>query len=255
MYSIAPGSSWVAWPKVSPQARVRLFCLPYAGGGTAVFYKWPAYLPAEIEVCPIRLPGREGRRNEVAYTELPPLVEALAEVVRAHCDIPFALFGHSMGALVAFELARELRRQNGPGPVHLFVAAHRAPHLPDRDPPVHYLPELQLLEALRHLDGTPEVLLQNVEMRMLFLPVLRADFAVCENYRYAPEPPLECSMSAFGSAKDWKVPLTQLAAWRGHTRGPFALRIMPGNHFFVHTERVRLLQAISQDLAEVMQRG
>jgi medium-chain acyl-[acyl-carrier-protein] hydrolase len=217
-----------------------------------VFYKWSESLPWDVEVCPIQLPGRETRLEEPPFTRLFPLVQALTQAIRVYLDKPFVFFGHSMGARVGFELARELRRQNDPGPVHLFVSASRAPQIPDPDPPIHHLPEAEFVKELRRLDGTPEEVLQNAELVQLFLPLLRADLAMDETYIYTIEEPLDCPISAFGGLEDNKVGRDDLAAWRDQTRGIFTLRMFPGDHFFLRSARISLLQAVTQDLMQVL---
>src|SRR5205814_4666171 len=184
--------SWIQYYQSKPQACLRLFCFPYAGGGASIFRTWSENLPPEIEACPIQLPGRESRLLEAPFSQLFSLIEPVAQALLPYLDMPCAFFGHSMGALVSFELARYLRRQHGLSPVHLFVSGRRAPQLSDPDPPIHPLPEAEFLEELRSLKGTPEEVLQNTELLQLLLPLLRADFAVCETYAYAPETPLLC---------------------------------------------------------------
>ena len=225
-----------------------MFCFPYAGTGAAIFRVWPDGLPADVEVCPVQFPGRGTRLKETPFTRLSPLVEALAEALFPLLDKPFALFGHSMGALVGFELARRLRRQSGVRPVRLFVSAARAPQLPPRDRPIHALPEREFIAELRRLSGTPGELLEDVEFMRIMLPVLRADFAVCETYVHSTEAPLDCSISTFGGLQDQRVSRRDLEAWRDQTSASFSLRMFSGDHFFLNTTQPLLLQALSQDL-------
>jgi medium-chain acyl-[acyl-carrier-protein] hydrolase len=179
-----------------------------------------------------------------------PLIEALTDGVQPYLTMPFAFFGHSMGGLISFELARQLRRQQIATPVHLLVSAHRAPQLPDSDPPIHQLPDAEFMEELHRFNGTPRDVLENAELMHLFLPVLRADFAVCETYIYTPEEPLACPISVFGGLRDGKVSQSQLEAWREQTRGSFKLRMFAGDHFYLHALQESLLRAISQELAQ-----
>ncbi|MBI1790829.1 MAG: thioesterase [Acidobacteria bacterium] len=233
--------------------RIRLFCFPFAGGGASVFRHWAADLPADFEVCAVTLPGREDRWWEAPYRHLAPLVEAVAGAFGSYLDAPFAFFGHSMGALIAFELARQLRRSYQAVPIHLFVSAARAPHQPDYEQPIHHLPEPLFLKKLRRYQGVPGEIWENPEFMKLVLPAIRADFALCETYAYSPEYPLDCPISAFGGDRDRKVSRRDVAAWRHETQGPFRLRILPGNHFFLHDARKPLLQAIVQDLSPAFQ--
>jgi medium-chain acyl-[acyl-carrier-protein] hydrolase len=241
---------WVLFPERRARAQVRLFCLPYAGSGASPFRAWAGALPSGIELCPIQLPGREERLAERPFERLAPLVEALADAVYSHLDRPFALFGHSMGALLAFELARSLRRPGAGQPLrHLFVSAYRAPHLPDPDPPLHRVHGSAFWDELRRLNGTPKEVLDNDDLKRLVEPTLRADFAVHETYVHAAGEPLTCPLSAFGGFDDLEVSRDMLEEWRRHTRGSFRLRMLPGDHFFIHPSRDGLLEAIAGDLA------
>lgn len=245
-------SAWTKGINAVPRARLRLFGLPYAGGGTSIFHGWSAGLPPEIQFCPIQLPGREERLMEPPFVRLDPLVQTLTDILGPHLGRPFALFGYSMGALVSFELARELRRQSLPGPRCLYVAAHRAPQLPDPDPPIHHLPDPEFLSELRRLNGTPEAVLQHPELRALLLPSLRADFALCETYVHTWEPPLECTIVAFGGLLDHRASRTELERWRSQTVGSFSLRMLPGDHFFLRNARLLLLQILSEHLRTLL---
>jgi medium-chain acyl-[acyl-carrier-protein] hydrolase len=240
--------SWIAFRKPNPQARLRLFCFPYAGTGASIFRTWSDGLPADVEVCPVQLPGRGTRLTETPFTQLTPLVQALAEALVPLVDKPFAFFGHSLGALVGFELARQLRRQSGVQPVRLFVSADRAPQIPHRDRPIHALPEREFLAQLRRLNGIPGKVLEEMDLMRIMLPVLRADFGVYETYVYSNEPPLNCPISIFGGLQDHRVSRGDLEAWRDQTSVSFSLRMFPGDHFFLNTTQPLLLQVLSQEL-------
>jgi medium-chain acyl-[acyl-carrier-protein] hydrolase len=244
--------AWVRCPAPNPRARLRLFCFPYAGGGASLFYSWTTAFGSDIELNPVQLPGRENRLLDSTFIRLAPLVETLAQVLAPCLDRPAAFFGHSMGALIGFELARQLRTLGNRDPVFLIVSGHRAPHLPDRRPPIHHLPDPRFLEEVRRLNGTPEEILQNAELRELLLPVLRADFTVCETYRYHAGRPLDCPIYALGGQQDPGVNPDELAAWQSHTRGTFNLHMLPGNHFFLHSAQPLLLKAINQTLRGAM---
>jgi medium-chain acyl-[acyl-carrier-protein] hydrolase len=245
---MATTNDWVTHPRPNPQARLRLFCFPYAGGAASIFYPWPDDLPLDVAICPIQLPGRENRLGEPLFTRLSPLMQVLAQAIRPHLDLPFAFFGHSMGAIISFELARQLRKQGDPGPVQLFVSGNQAPQIACRDSPIHQLPEAEFIEEIRKFSGIPEAVLQNTEFLQLFLPILRADFAIHDTYTYTADETLACPISAFGGLQDKEVSRDDLAAWRDQTRSTFRLRMLPGDHFFLHSARTPLLQAISQDL-------
>jgi medium-chain acyl-[acyl-carrier-protein] hydrolase len=185
---------------------------------------------------------------EPPFTQLSPLIQALAQALFPLLDKPFAFFGHSLGALMSFELARQLRRQYGVQPVRLFVSAGRAPQLPHRGLPVHTLPDGDFLAELRRLNGTPRAVLEHEELMQIALPVLRADFAVYETYVYSTELPLNCPISTCGGLRDRTVSQSDLEAWREQTRGSFSLQMFPGDHFFLHTTQPLLLRVLSQEL-------
>lgn len=240
--------SWIIRFKSNPKARVRLFCFPYAGGGASAFSSWSESLPESVEVCCFNLPGRGSRLREPPIQRLEIMVQKMGQALVPYFDKPCAFFGHSMGALLCFELARLLRREQCPQPLHLFVSSRWAPQIPDPHPPLHNLPEAELVGELRRLNGTPVEILEHAELMELVLPVLRADFTVIETYRYAPEPPLTCPITAFGGLQDIEVGREHLAAWREQTAASFVLRLLPGDHFYLHRAHQPLLHLLAQEL-------
>jgi len=239
---------WVVRYRQNGQVRLRLFCFPYAGGGASIFRPWPDALPSEVEICGIQLPGREYRLSEgPAYTRLAPLVQALAGAIYPYLDRPFAFYGHSMGALVSFELARQLRRTYDRHPVCMYLAAFRAPQLPNPNVKIYHLPS-EVFKVVLRADGVPERLLQNEELMQVMLPTLRADFELCDTYEYREEPPLDCPFLVFGGLEDVRVSAADLEAWTIHSSATCCLSMLPGSHFFLHTAQDLLLTAISQDL-------
>lgn len=238
---------WIVRARPNPRARLRLFCLPYAGGGASTYRGWPAHLPADIEVIAVQLPGREERLREPAFTRAPELCQRLVAVLAPYLDRPFALFGHSMGGLVAFELTRQLRAE-GRLPVRLLVSAHCGPRKAYCLPPVSTMSDRDLLGMLRRMGGTRDEVLDDGDVMKLMLPLLRADLSICESYRYAAAEPLACPISAFGGILDEYVRRADVLAWAAETRGGFQARMFPGGHFFLDDARPRLLQAIADDL-------
>ena len=205
-------------------------------------------MPRSVEICAVQLPGRGSRMHEPPFTAISTLVTALAQALASYVDIPMAFFGHSMGGIIAFELARYLRRKRNLGVVHLFVSGSRAPQVEIEEPRTYDLPKPEFLETLRTLNGTPKEVLDHPELLELMMPLLRADFAVCETYDYSPEPPLDCPITAFGGMKDSEVTREHLEAWRDQTTSSFSLRMLPGDHFFINTEQAMLLKLLSQEL-------
>lgn len=241
------------WVQRPPESRdgsgLRLFCFPYAGGSPAIFRTWPGRLSGEIDVCPVQLPGRGSRFRETPFQRLNDLIPAVADGLEPLLDRPYAFFGHSMGALVAFELARELRRRGRPGPVALLLSAHEAPHRPSPLPPFGHLPDTEFIDEMgRRYKGIPDEVLEEPELLELLMPVLRADINVLESYSYHPQSPLDCTLSCFGGSDDPHLTLEDLEAWRDHSRGEHHLRVLNGNHFFLETAQSDLLRAISEDL-------
>lgn len=241
---------WIQFYQPKPQANLRLFCFPYAGGGAQIFSTWSKELPNQIEVCPVELPGRGRRWQETPFMELPPLVETIANAIAPLLNRPYAFFGHSIGALIAFELARFFRQKNASEPVYLFVSSRRAPQLQDPDPPSHTLPDDELIRKLNWLKGTPQNALNDPELMQLWLPVLRADLAVGETYTYISQKPLSCPIIALGGRQDPAIRRGGLRQWREQTTGTFSKHLFRGNHFFLHSAQPRLLKLLARTHAK-----
>lgn len=247
MAAIDSAKAWFGRVAPNPGATVRLFCFPYAGGNATFFRRWGAALPF-AEVYAAQLPGHGSRLAEPPFKDLAELVEAAAEALGPHLDKPFAFFGHSMGAMISFELARLLRGGRGVEPLHLFVSGRRAPQLPSTSPPTHDLPEPEFVEELRRLDGTPREVLEHPELMELMIPILRADFSVCQTYRYEDGPPLGCPITAFGGTEDEDANREHLQPWARQTTSDFTLRMFPGGHFFIHAALPQMLETIGRQL-------
>lgn len=237
----------VRWRPAAPDA-LSLLCLPHAGGGAVAYRSWAAALGPEVEVVCVRLPGRESRLREDPYTAVDDLVPALVEGLEPWLHGRHAWFGHSMGALLAFEACRELRRRRMPSPERLFVSARQAPHLPSRETAVHDAPDTALLAHLDALNGTSGELLHSNRAVSVLMPMLRADFAVSETYHWAPEPPLDCPVSVYGGADDPVVNDEELQAWQRHTTADCTVRTFPGAHFYLHEDFAPVASAIGADL-------
>ena len=249
MRTSAASDRWLAYRRPRPGARVRLFCFPHAGGGASLFHGWADRLPPAVEVCPVQFPGRETRFGETPFTRLGPLVCALVEALLPHLDRPFAFFGHSLGALLGFELARRLRRERRLEPVRLFASACAAPQGWGGGSALHALPDAAFRKELRRLGGTPPAVLDNEELMAILLPALRADFALCETYAYTEDEPLSCPITALGGLRDRIVSPARLGAWRRQTTGEFRLQMLPGDHFFPQTDPESLLAVLGRELA------
>jgi surfactin synthase thioesterase subunit/glycosyltransferase involved in cell wall biosynthesis len=218
---------------------LRLFCFPHAGGGAAAFNGWAQKMPSSIAVVPLRTPHR---RNMLE------LVSALYDAIHPHLDEPFAFFGHSMGAVVAFELARFLRRRDQPLPRVLIASGARAPqfrrgHVPPREPS-----DAEFVAELRRLEGTPKEVLDDPELLRMILPALRNDAAIYRNYIYTDEAPLDCPLFAYGGVEDPNVRREHLDGWAEQTSAAFVLRVFRGGHFYLQTNREEFLLALGEDL-------
>jgi surfactin synthase thioesterase subunit len=244
------GNRWVL-RHTAPQAIVRLFCFPYAGAGASAFRSWAALLPPWVELSAVQLPGRENRVGEPPRRRLTDLVREACEALAPLLDPPYAFFGHSLGALVAFELCRAFRRAGWPLPDLLFVSAHAAPQLAYLRRLLSHLPDPELLHELRRYDGTPEAVFENAELVKLLLPVVRADFELLDTYSYAAEPPFEFPICAFAALDDPEVRFPDVEAWRKQTTSGFAMRQYLGGHLFLQQAAADVVDAICTELEPV----
>ena len=249
-----PTTPWLNVFQHNPEASLRLFCFPYAGGAAYIFRDWADQLPADVEICPVQLPGRGARMREASFIRVPALVTALCQELLPYLDKPFAFFGHSLGALISFELARKLSHDYQLEPLHLFVSGRGAPQLEDTRPDTHNLPEDEFVKELRRLNGTPAEVLDQPELLQLIIPTLRADFELCETYEHLTSAPLKCAITALGGLYDEDVPRERLEPWREHTSASFSLKMLPGDHFFLHSSESMLLQILALELKVVLSR-
>jgi len=248
MMPTATKDLWIQRPRPRPGARLRLLLLAHAGGGASAYRGWADAFPEEVEVCPVQLPGRENRLREQPHERIGPLVGDLARALEPWRDLPYALFGHSTGALIGFELARHAERAGAPGPVHLFASGRRAPDVPSRQRDLHALPDGEMIADLKELGGMPQALLDHPELMQLLLPLLRADLALTETYTPTPGATISAPITAYTGAADGKVAEEDARGWERHTTAGFALRTFPGDHFYLFAERDRVIQSLTADL-------
>jgi medium-chain acyl-[acyl-carrier-protein] hydrolase len=205
-------------------------------------------LPREIELCAVQFPGREGRLGEPPLTRWEDVIESIGRALAPWMVDPFILFGHSLGALVAYEIARRACSDRSRTLVHLFVSACRAPHLPFEGSLIHDLPRSAFVTALSGMGGTPLEVLQCPELLEQFLPALRADFKLWESYTYQSSPPLTAPISIYGGSEDPLVTVPTLQAWRCHTSFTFRHAMFHGGHFFLKEQRAAVLTELALDL-------
>jgi surfactin synthase thioesterase subunit len=228
---------------------MRLLCFPYAGGSAIVYRDWPQHLPSSVEVVPVELPGRGTRSKEPLFDDLCQIIDGMIEEMSSLVDLPFAFFGHSMGAAIAFEMARRLRNDGLREPGHLFMSGRRAPQ---RDASTtHDLPHDEFIGMLRKLGGTPQEVLADAELMELMIPILRADFRASQSHKFLAGKPLGCAITAFGGLQDTEVRREDLLAWKEQTTSKFAMHMLPGDHFFLNTARIKLLGLIARASLEM----
>lgn len=227
---------------------MRLICLPHAGGSASFYLPVSRALAPALDVLAIQYPGRQDRRRELSIDHVPSLAREVCTALGDTADRPLALFGHSMGASVAFELARILEHERGVRPVRLFASGRRAPSV-FREESVHLRDDEGLLEEVRMLSGTDLSILGDEEMLRSVLPALRSDYRAAETYRYQPGPPLSCPITVFAGDADPKASLDEARRWREHTTGSFDFRVFSGGHFFLTRYQAQLLEIISAQLS------
>jgi medium-chain acyl-[acyl-carrier-protein] hydrolase len=242
------GTRWLRWATERPGSGLRLFCFPHAGSGPALFMGWAGGLGPDVTVAGVCLPGREHRINEPRIRRMAPLAEALAEELGPDLRQPYAFFGHSLGALIAFATCHHLEAI-GHGPVHLFVSGAAAPHDPRVRTPVHTLDDSALMTHARAFGGLPPAVMAHPDLLRLVLPTLRDDFELAETYRPQPGVAVRADLTALGGAHDPSVPAAALRCWRDRTSGRFGVIEMPGGHFYLIEHERSVLRMIQHRLA------
>ena len=241
---------WFLRARAAAKPKFRLFCFPNAGSGPSVFREWAERLRPDVEVVGVQLPGREGRFRDRPYTDLSALVQDLTSALQAELNLPFAFFGHSLGAFLAFEIAHAVRELTGRDPVYFFASACRAPDSVSILPEIRQLADKEFVSALNTLfgEGIPKAILEDHDFLTAILPAIRADVRLFEQYSYIARPPLNCSLSAFGGRLDKAVRVSQLEEWRMHTTGSFDCHLFEAEHFYLQSERDALTDSIRSRL-------
>jgi surfactin synthase thioesterase subunit len=235
----------------NPSRRVRLFCFPYAGGSAASFAGWQAKVDGTIDVCALQLPGRASRFGDAPYRSMPELVRGIAKIVLGQDDLPFAFFGHSLGALIAFEVASYCHVHGLPTPKRLFVSGCDAPQARRRLRELHLCSDAELIAALEDFSGTPPEVLRDRDLMAVLLPTLRADFFLAETYQYQARPPLNIPISVLAGRLDKYAASDVAKEWRRETTHACDVRWFAGGHFFINQERAAILEYLSSELSEL----
>jgi medium-chain acyl-[acyl-carrier-protein] hydrolase len=243
---------WFNSPQTGQPPRLRLFCFPYAGGSALIYRGWENYLPAGVSVWSAQLPGRGSRYKEPPYVSMPAVVSAVTQVIEPFLDLPFAFFGHSMGAMMSFEMAHAVSEKFHKQPKHVFVSGSGAPHLPRTTTNIHDLPDDKFITRLKELNGTPPEVFENPELLLMMMRTLRADFEIAETYSLFSGPPLDCPITAFGGQDDSQVAKENLEVWKIQTSNSFNSWILPGDHFFLHTSESIVLRILSQHIRTIL---
>ena len=238
-----------------PACRMRLYCFCYAGGNALTFLNWQSHIAPGIEICAVQLPGRGARFNETPFRDMGALVAALVQVLAVQPAMPFAFFGHSLGGLLAFEVARSMRNAGHRLPLRMFVSGCSAPRY--RSPPkrVHHLDDAAFLDVLSQYNGTPPDILAHRELMALLLPTIRADFALVDNYAYRVDELLAIPMTVLAGKSDHIDSAQQVDGWREETRAQARIAWFDGDHFFIHSDQRAVLDCIAADLAPLIDAG
>jgi medium-chain acyl-[acyl-carrier-protein] hydrolase len=250
MYS--QDNSWFVHQTNKADIKLRLFCFHHSGGTASFFREWSQFLPPEVELIAVQLPGREARNSHTFITDVSIIAKQITDNFHRYQTIPFVFFGHSLGSLIAFEVAHELRRYYLKSPKYLIVSGRNAPHTQSRDEILHNLPDEQLVKGLMKYQGLPDEILQNKELLEVLLPRLRADFTLSETYQYKKRPTLDCPILALGGDNDPTVNYDELAAWETQTIKKCSVKLFPGGHFFLSTAKKEVWDVISLALKEAL---
>jgi len=244
-------SRWILRQKPRNKAKIRLFCFPYAGSSGMVTFKFLVdTLPDSIEVCPIELPGRGARMTENLIGNLDKVVNEILSDIKDYLDLPFIFFGHSMGALICYELTHKIRSIYNRSPLKLYVSAHNAPFLARNGKIMHKLDETEFKSELIKINGIAQDILEHAELMELMLPIIKNDYKLCETYKFSQKEKLNCPITAFGGTYDKDVTENQLWEWKELTTSNFELDMFEGDHFFIVKEKYTFTSRFSQMLLD-----
>ncbi len=242
-------NKWIVIPQPRASAKIILLCFPFAGGSSNSFRPWVPLMPPAVELRAVELPGHGTRLSEPLAQDIKELIEPIARGILPTLDKPFAIFGHSMGALLGFEVALFLQQQFNKVAEHVFLSGHGAPGSPRHEPKIHHLPKPQFIAKIKEYNGTPQEVLEHEELMELMIPILKADFRICEMYQHYSNNKLMAPITAMGGINDPSTFREDLEAWKNFTTGDFKVRLFPGDHFYLLQQKVNLLKAILTDIS------
>lgn len=224
----------------------RLFVFPYAGGGAAGFHDWFKILPEWLDICIIELPGRGRLLTKEPISEWPNLIDGVLSATCELLDLPFYIYGHSFGALLGFEFARNLLIDCGLSPENLFVASHRAPNLPSERPPLASLGDNELIDTIISYGFLPSEMLKHRDFLLQTVSTLKTDLRLCDNYVFVDQPKLSCEVIAFAGLNDNMLDIDEMFKWQNTTLGGFRFQKFPGGHMFQEDFQTMLLDFIKE---------
>lgn len=239
-------SSWFVRPVKRLHAKINLFCLPYAGGSARIYQSWSEYLPEFVEVVAIELPGRGRRMQEPAFDSMKALVQELSGALHSQIEKPYVVLGHSMGSRIGLNALYELHRSGCPLPLHFIASGSAPPHITKERKKIHKLSDDELIKELQSYDGTPEEVINNKELMEIYLPLLRADFAVAEEESTPNLSQLNCNATVFGGTNDSNVSKEDCLAWQEYFSPPIEVSIFEGGHFFIESARNEVIEKVSR---------
>ncbi len=240
---------WIVIPQPRPAAKIILICFPFAGGSSNSFRSWTGILPPVVELWVTELPGHGSRLSEPLAENIGELTAPLSRAIAEKVDKPFAIFGHSMGALLGFEVALHLQNHFQKIAEHIFLSGHGAPGTPRHEPEIHHLPKPQFIAKIKEYNGTPQEVLENEELMELMFPILKADFKICETYQHQDAGQLQAPITAMGGIQDPSITRQDLEQWAQFTSSRFNVRFFPGDHFYLLHQKINLLKAILTDIS------
>jgi surfactin synthase thioesterase subunit len=245
-------NKWFVIPKPNPNADLRLICFPYAGGSATIYMSWVKFLPKNVELVIVQPPGRGTRMFEQAFSTMASLTTELLKVFPNYIDKPYIFFGHSLGSRVAFELTKQLQILSLPLPQYFIASGSRGPHIASTKKSIHHLPDDEFIAELKRLNGTPQAVIENKELMELFLPLLRADFEIADNYCFTGNVSFNCPIFVLSGEEDIDITQFHLESWGDFFNSTAEVHMISGNHFFIDSHKVLVLEKVNDIITKVL---